>query len=205
MPLEKLMIATHNRPKAQEIAMILQTGLNDLPQEILCLADFPDAGEPEEEGTTYAENAAIKARAAVAATGLPALADDAGLEIDYLGGQPGLHSKRFAGVDTPFSIKMGHLLEKLRGVPDPHRSARFRCAVVIALPTGEQFLFEGSCEGRIAHSPRGSGGFGYDPIFFLPRFGCTMAELPTPFKNRISHRAKALGKAIAAIRAGLAR
>ncbi len=185
----KLVIATGNRKKGTEMAQILsETGL-----EILTLADFPGADQDvEETGSTYAENAAIKARAAVAATGLVCIADDAGLEIDALDGQPGLYSKRFLGEETPFPEKMRRILEMLRDVPDERRGARFNCAVALATPDGKLYECRGICEGRIAHEMRGEYGFGYDPIFLLPELGSHMAELPPEEKHKISHRGKAL-------------
>ncbi len=185
----KLVIATGNRKKGVEMAQILsETGL-----EILTLADFPGVdAEVEETGSTYAENAALKARAAVEATGLVCIADDAGLEIDALGGQPGLYSKRFLGEETPFPEKMARILEMLRDTPEDRRGARFNCAVAIATPDGQLFDCRGLCEGRIAHEMRGQYGFGYDPIFLLPQLGRHMAELSPDEKHRISHRGVAL-------------
>lgn len=160
--------------------------------ELLTLADYPQAPEPEETGTTYAENAAIKARSAAAFTGEWAVADDAGLEIDAMNGEPGLYSKRFAGEDTPFEEKIRIILETLAKTPDPGRGARFRCAIALASPGGDLFPFEATCEGRIAHQASGAGGFGYDPIFFFPELGCTMAELTANQKHDVSHRGKVL-------------
>ncbi|GBC93120.1 Non-canonical purine NTP pyrophosphatase [bacterium HR15] len=196
----RVVIASHNRAKSREIWQLLTEGLCDLPVEIGLLSDYPNAPLPDEYATTYKENAAIKARACAEFTGEIALADDAGLEIDALNGQPGLHSRRFAGEQTPFSVKMGLLLERLRAVPDERRTARFRCAVAIATPEGDLYTFEDTLEGRIAHAPRGQHGFGYDPIFYLPALGCTVAELPPEFKNRISHRAKVMRQAIPQLR-----
>lgn len=185
----QLVIATGNRKKGVEMATILaDTGL-----ELLTLADFPNVdAEVEETGVTYAENAELKARAAARATGRVCIADDAGLEIDALGGQPGLHSRRFLGEETPFPEKMAHILERLKDVPDAQRGCRFNCAVAIATPDGQVFHCGGICEGRVAREMRGSFGFGYDPIFLLPHLGKHMAELPPDEKHRISHRGKAL-------------
>ena len=166
-----------------------------MPITVLSLLDFPDVPETPETGTTFAENAELKAKAAAQATGLIALADDSGLEVDALGGQPGILSNRFAGPEATDQDKCMRILELLDGVPDEERTARFKAAVAIATPQGETVLVEGACEGRIAHEPRGDQGFGYDPIFYLPDLGLTMAELPASEKNRISHRAKALQKA----------
>ncbi len=196
----RVVIASHNRAKSREIVALLSEGLRDLPVEIQLLCDYPNAPVPEETESTYAGNAALKARACARFTGEVSLADDAGLEIDALDGQPGLHSRRFASERTPFTVKMGLILERLQAVPDERRTARFRCAVAIATPEGDLHLFEDTLEGRIAQAPRGQYGFGYDPIFYLPAFGCTLAELPPAFKNRISHRAKVLRQAIPTLR-----
>jgi XTP/dITP diphosphohydrolase len=161
--------------------------------ELVTAADLgislPDIAEV---GLTYAENALLKARAASRATGVTAIADDAGLEIDALGGDPGLRSRRFLGEGTPFSEKMRRILQLMKSVPDDGRSCRFRAAVAVVQPTGEQHLCFGVCEGRIARQARGSFGFGYDPIFFVPDLGRHMAELVPSEKHRISHRGQAL-------------
>lgn len=196
-----IVIASHNRSKSREIEQLLRAGLSDLPVEVRLLADYPNAPEPPDENAdTYVGNAVIKARACAAFTGAISFADDAGLEIDALGGKPGLHSRRFAGEETPFSEKMGVVLELLKDTPPERRTARFRCAVAIALPSGEVYTFEDTLEGRIADAPRGQAGFGYDPIFLVPNLGCTLAELPSEFKNRISHRAKVMRQAIPKLR-----
>lgn len=196
-----IVIASHNRSKSREIEQLLREGLADLPVEIRLLADYPDAPPaPEEDADSYVGNAVIKARACAAFTQAMSFADDAGLEIDALNGKPGMHSRRFAGEDTPFSVKMGLLLEMLREVPPERRTARFRCAVAIALPDGTTYTFEDTLEGRIADAPHGQAGFGYDPIFYVPALGCTLAELPPAFKNRISHRAKVMRQAIPCLR-----
>lgn len=189
--ISRLVIATHNRKKAGEMIQILGARFPDL--ELRTLADYPDAPEPEETGSSYAENAAIKATSAARATGEWAVADDAGLEVDAMGGEPGLYSKRFAGEDTPFSEKMAIILARLKDVPDAGRSARFRCCVALSQPAEDKpRIFEATCEGRIATAPSGAGGFGYDPIFWLPELGCTMADLTAAQKHEISHRGKVL-------------
>jgi XTP/dITP diphosphohydrolase len=194
--LNRLVIATHNRKKAGEMIQILSKRFPDL--EFRTLADYPHAPEPEETGTIYAENASIKAESAAAVTGEWSLADDAGLEIDALDGAPGLHSKRFEGEDTPFPEKMARILELLADVPESRRGARFRCCVALVPPNtpmreGQNTKhFEATCEGRIATEPSGAGGFGYDPIFYLPERGCTMADLSSEAKHAISHRGKVL-------------
>jgi XTP/dITP diphosphohydrolase len=194
MAVNRLFIATHNRKKAGEMETILGERLSGL--ELLTLADFPGAPEPDETGATYRENAAIKAASAAVYTDLPSLADDAGLEIDALGGAPGLYSKRFGGEKLPFPEKMARVLELLKDKPDEQRTARFRCVIAFVQPHQESAFqprfFEATCEGRIAQEPSGSGGFGYDPIFFLPEQGCTMADLTAEQKHQISHRGKVL-------------
>lgn len=188
----QLVVATGNPKKGQEMVTILgATGL-----EILTLADFPDADQDvPETGTTYQENAALKVRAAVASTGLVCISDDGGLEIDALDGQPGLHSKRFLGEETPFPEKMQIILERMRDVPPEKRGARFRCAVAVGTPDGAIYPCEGVCEGQIGTEMRGSYGLGYDPIFLLPALGRHMAELPPEVKHPLSHRGKALAQA----------
>lgn len=182
-------IATHNLKKGGEMLTILSRRLPWI--EFRTLVDYPSAPEPEETGATYAQNALIKAESAFRATGELSVADDAGLEIDALGGAPGLYSKRFAGLDVPFKEKMEIILREMDEVPANHRHARFRCCVAIAHAAGTE-VFEATCEGRIAREPSGGGGFGYDPIFFLPELGCTMADLTSDQKHAISHRGKVL-------------
>jgi len=160
--------------------------------EVVNLAAYPGAPEPDETGTTYAENAVIKAESAAAFTGEWCVADDAGLEIDAMPGELGVFSKRFAGEETPFPEKMKIILDRLKGVPDDQRAARFRVCVALAKTGQDTRAFEATCEGRIAHEPSGNGGFGYDPIFWLPEKGCTMADLTAEQKHAISHRGKVL-------------
>ena len=188
MSISRLVIATHNRKKAGEMVQTLTERFPAL--EIRTLADYEDAPEPEETGTTYRANAAIKSENAAMFTGEWCLADDAGLEIDAMNGEPGLYSKRFAGEDTPFPEKMSIILERLQGRDD--RGARFRCAVALTSPNGETRTLEAVCEGVIATDPSGNGGFGYDPIFWLPELGCTMADLTAEQKHQVSHRGKVL-------------
>lgn len=186
--MNKLVIASRNRGKIAEYGEMLR----DLPVEILSLADFPDLPEVRETGRTFRENALIKARAAAAATGLIALADDSGLEVDYLNGAPGVYSSRYAGPEQNDEANNRKLLAALEGVPMALRGARFRCVIAIVTPEGREFLSEGVCEGRISLAPRGRAGFGYDPLFLVPSLGKTFAELGPEVKNRISHRAQAL-------------
>jgi XTP/dITP diphosphohydrolase len=183
-----VVIATHNVKKAGEMRTIL--GRRFPAIEFRTLANYPGAPEPEETGDTYPENAAIKADSACAFTGELCIADDAGLEIDFMDGQPGVHSKRFAGEETPFPEKMRLILETLGDTEN--RGARFRCFVAIARPGHETELFSATCEGKISREPSGNGGFGYDPIFFLPEMECTMADLTAEQKHAISHRGKVL-------------
>lgn len=196
MFLLKIVLATKNEGKRQEFMDLLDR----LPLEIVSLAGWPEIEMPPETGTTFAENALLKARRAAAGTGLPALADDSGLEVDWLGGKPGIFSARFAGEDKDDRRNNTKLLELLAGVPSEKRTCRFRCALAIVTPAGKEWVVEGTCEGRVAFAPRGSGGFGYDPLFYLPEYDCTMAELPPEVKNRISHRARAVVKAIPILR-----
>lgn len=183
-----LVVATRNQKKLKE----LQELLADMPVEVRLISEFPDAPDVEETGITFAENAELKAVSAAQATGHVALADDSGLEIDALGGKPGVMSNRFAGPGASDSDKYMLVLNLMQGIPDEHRSARFRAAVAIATPEGEVVVVEGKCEGMIAHEPSGEGGFGYDPIFYIPELGKTMAQLGSDEKNRISHRGHAL-------------
>lgn len=192
--LSRLVIATHNRKKAGEMVQILSARFPGL--EIRTLADYPGAPEPDETGDTYAENAAIKAESGARFTGEWCLADDAGLEIDALGGAPGVHSKRFEGADTPFPVKIQKILEAMTETPESERGARFQCWIAFAAPPSlgrETTLLNAICEGRIATKPSGNGGFGYDPIFWIPQLGCTMADLTAEQKHAVSHRGKVLG------------
>lgn len=185
----RFVLATRNRKKGREMQEILSRP----GWEFVTLLDLdPDGEEVEESGCTYEENALIKARDATRRTGLPSIADDAGLEIDALDGQPGVYSRRFLGENTSFPEKMARILELLRDVPEERRTCRFRAAVAVVLPSGEEHLCHGVCEGRIGYEQRGHYGFGYDPIFYLPDLGKHMAELPPEEKHRISHRGKAL-------------
>jgi XTP/dITP diphosphohydrolase len=184
----RLVLATRNPGKVREISAIY----DHLGIAWLSLIDIPEVGNVAEEGATYAENAAAKARVVAVAAGLPALADDSGVEIDALGGAPGVRSARFLGERATDAERNARILQELDNVPDPRRTARYVAAVALALPDGSVRTFEGACEGSIARSPRGTGGFGYDPIFLAAGETRTMAEVPAEVKNRISHRARAL-------------
>ncbi len=185
-----LLIATQNPGKMREFRQLLAP-----LQANLC---FPsDLGmdiQVVEDGITYQENAHRKALAYVSASGLITLADDSGLEVDALDGAPGIRSARYASGHDADRVTV--LLSQLHNVPWEQRTARFRCVVVIAMPTGGFYNAEGICEGKIAFEPTGQGGFGYDPVFYLPGHDCTMAQLPAEEKNRISHRARAIEAAI---------
>jgi XTP/dITP diphosphohydrolase len=183
-----LVLATRNPGKVEELKALLA----DMDVNVLSLCDFPDLHEIEETGKTFAENAEIKATAVARIAGKLTLADDSGLEVDALGGQPGVQSARFGGPGASDRDKYRKLLDLLQGVPDEARAARFRAAVCIATPEGETVAVEGTCEGVIAREPAGQGGFGYDPIFYIAEHGQTMAEIPSDVKNRISHRARAM-------------
>ncbi|MCU0317055.1 MAG: RdgB/HAM1 family non-canonical purine NTP pyrophosphatase [Fimbriimonadaceae bacterium] len=190
MNLSRLVVATHNLKKAGEMVTILSLRFPEL--EILTLADYPSAPEPEEIGSTYGENATIKAESASRHTGEVCVADDAGLEIDALPGELGVFSKRFAGESTPFPEKMAAILDRMKDVPIEGRVARFQCSVALKDPSRDTEVFHAIREGVIAESPSGAGGFGYDPIFWLPEFNCTMADLTAEQKHAISHRGKVL-------------
>nr|WP_253264079.1 XTP/dITP diphosphatase [Geobacillus sp. DSP4a] len=162
--------------------------------DVKSLLDFPDVPDVEETGSTFAENARLKAEAISRRFGCPVIADDSGLVVDALGGRPGVYSARYAGEDKNDARNIAKLLHELEGVPMEQRTARFHCALAVAIPGRPTAVVEAACEGYIAEAPRGEGGFGYDPVFYLPEKGKTMAELTPEEKNEISHRAKALAK-----------
>ncbi len=187
----KIIFATGNAGKIKEIRMILA----DMDREVLSMRDAGICVDIVENGGTYEENAMIKARAVAAcreARDAIVLADDSGLEIDYLNGEPGVLSARYLGEDTPYSVKNACLIERLEGVPDEKRTARFVCAIAAVLPDGRELTTRAVIEGRIGYEERGDHGFGYDPIFYVPQFGRTTAELAEEEKNQVSHRGKAL-------------
>jgi len=186
----RILVASKNRAKASEIAQILTEEALNL--EVVSLADFSDVDLPPETGATFAENAVLKAKYAAAATGLPTVADDSGLEIDALDGQPGILSARYAGEGATDEDRYRKVLKLLAGTPLNERTARFRCAAAYADPGGTVIVAEGTCEGHIAGEPSGSGGFGYDPIFIPEGNTRTMAELAPREKHAISHRGRAL-------------
>lgn len=187
----KLVAATRNRGKLEEIADFLR----DLPLEVVSLLDFSGIPDIEETGATFEENALLKAQMVAAYTGNLTLADDSGLEVDCLRGAPGVYSARFAGEPASDERNNQKLLKLMEDVPPPERGARFVCVMALVLPDGNRYLARGRCEGMIAREPAGYKGFGYDPLFYLPQLGKTMAELDLAVKNRISHRARALTEA----------
>ena len=195
-PKPPLLVATRNAGKLAELAALLR----EAPYRLVSLDDAGLRFDVEETGATFAENATLKAAEYGRAAGLPALADDSGLEVDALGGAPGVRSARYAGEGAGDAERIALLLRNLAGRPHEARTARFRCAIAIALPDGAVSVVEGTVEGVITGQPRGDNGFGYDPIFYLPELGLTMAELPTPHKNRLSHRAAAARKAVVALK-----
>ncbi len=185
-----IILATHNLHKCQELAALLGDG----PWRLQTLEHFPDVTLPPETGATFEENATIKAQAVCAATGAWAIGDDSGLMVDALGGAPGVYSARYAGVPCHDARNNERLLLDLINVAPNERSARYVCVLALARPGAPICLVRGACEGVIASVPRGQGGFGYDPLFFLPEHHHTMAELSPEEKNRISHRARAAEK-----------
>ena len=188
-----LVVATLNRAKGVELLRLLA----DFPFALTLLADVPGATLPEETGQTYRENALLKARAASRQTGMRALADDSGLEVDALDGAPGLFSARYGGADLDDLGRIEKLLAALAGVPPERRTARFRSVVVLVNPQGRETIAEGVVEGVITGAPRGSGGFGYDPVFFYPPLGRTFGELSPAETDQVSHRARAISALLA--------
>jgi len=185
----ELVIATKNKHKVREILPVLEPlGV----QKVSTLIDYPEIHDIEETGTTFDGNASIKARTVCNHTGLPSLADDSGLEIDALNGEPGVYSARYGGPGLDDTMRNQLVLNKMSHVPDSERTGRFVCVMALAFPDGRIYTRTGTCEGLITREPRGTHGFGYDPIFYLEEHRKTMAELPLAEKNRISHRARAL-------------
>lgn len=184
----RIIFATGNAGKVKEIRMIMA----DTGMEVLSMKEAGIVADIIEDGATYEENALIKAREIAKYTDAIVMADDSGLEIDYLNKEPGVMSARYMGEDTPYSIKNANLIERLNGVEDKDRTARFVCAIAAVLPDGKELTTRATIEGRIGYEEKGDHGFGYDPIFYVPEFGKTTAELSEEEKNRISHRGKAL-------------
>lgn len=183
----RLLIATRNRGKLREYEQLLA----GLPVSLTYLDGEGITQEVEESGETFADNATNKAKEYARVSGLLTLADDSGLEVDALGGEPGVHSARYAGPQANDEDRYKLLMERMEGVPWEERGARFRCVIAVAEPEGEVYTAEGTVEGIIALAPRGEYGFGYDPVFYVPEHDGTMAQLPPEVKNRISHRAVA--------------
>jgi XTP/dITP diphosphohydrolase len=187
----KLLLATTNRGKLREYYQLLK----GLPFELASPADEGIDIAVDEKKKTFEENARLKAVTYSRLSGLVTLADDSGLEVDALGGGPGIISARFAGEQASDKDRIEHLLARLKDVSWEKRTARFRCAIAVATPEGETELCDGECQGLVAFEPKGGNGFGYDPVFYLPEFGKTIAELPLETKNQVSHRGKAARKA----------
>lgn len=188
--MKKIVIATKNQDKLREIKDILK----GIDADFLTMTEFQNIEEIEEDGYSYLENALKKSGVVSIHTGLPVLAEDSGLEVEALGGMPGLFSARYAGFNATDAQRVEKLLTELKGVPEGKRRAKYVCSAVFATPDGERFIAEGTVNGIILTEPLGSGGFGYDPIFYVPEYGKTMAELPLEVKNKISHRARAIGQ-----------
>jgi XTP/dITP diphosphohydrolase len=186
--MKKLIFATGNENKMKEIRMILA----DCGYEILSMKEAGIDVDIVEDGKTFEENATIKATAISKLAGCLVLADDSGLEVDAMDKAPGIYSARWQGEDTPYSIKNRKIIDNLKDVPEEKRTARFVCAIAAAFPDGRVVTRRGTIEGLIAHEPAGENGFGYDPIFYVPEFGKTTAELSPEEKNKVSHRGKAL-------------
>ena len=184
----RIIFATGNQGKMKEIREILQ----DLNTEVVSLKDIGLEADIEENGTTFEENALIKAKAIMELTGEVVMADDSGLEVDYLGKAPGVYSARYLGEDTSYTIKNNHIIKELEGVEGKDRSARFVSVIACVMPDGTTLTTRGTIEGVIGYEEKGENGFGYDPIFYVPECGCTTAELSLEEKNKISHRGKAL-------------
>ena len=182
------MFATTNQGKVKEVKMILK----DLGMEVLSLKDLNIQADIVEDGKTFEENAIIKAKAIAELTDCIVLADDSGLEVDYLNKAPGIMSARYMGEDTSYDIKNQAIIDQLADAKGPERSARFVCAIACVMPDGEIFTTRGTIEGKIGYKTEGTEGFGYDPIYYVPEFGCTTAQLTPEQKNKVSHRGKAL-------------
>ena len=183
----KLLLGTNNQGKVREYKSLLL----DLPCELVTLAEQGVTVAVNEAGESLEENARVKATTLAAESQLPTLADDSGLEVDALGGEPGRLSARYAGENASDRERVAYLLARLEGVPQEKRTARFRCVIALATPDGKVAFCSGECPGLITFAPRGKHGFGYDPVFYLPELEKTMAELPLSLKNRVSHRGKA--------------
>ncbi len=194
--MRKLLVATHNQGKVREYRELLV----ELPLEVTYLDAEGITLEVDETGTTFEENAVLKATTYAEVSGLWTWADDSGLQVDALGGAPGVYSARYAGEGATDADRYRKLLDALTGVSWDQRTARFRCTVALATPGGQVRTADGACEGIIAFGPAGENGFGYDPVFYMPEQNATMAQLPSELKNRVSHRARASEKAVGLLR-----
>ncbi len=186
--MKKIIFATSNEGKMKEIREIL----NGLDVELLSIKDAGINPDIEENGTTFEENAIIKAKAVLELTGEIVLADDSGLEVDYMNKEPGVYSARFMGEDTSYDIKNQYIIDQLKAASEEERTARFVCVIACAFPSGEVITKRATIEGFINHTISGENGFGYDPIFYVPQYQCTTAQMESDQKNEISHRGKAL-------------
>lgn len=184
----KIIFATSNENKMREIRMILA----DLPYEIVSLKEAGIQADIDENGSTFEENAMIKAKAICGMTGMITLADDSGLEIDYINKEPGVYSARYMGEETSYHVKNQALIDRLKDAEGEQRSARFVCVIAAAFPDGRIITTRGTIEGRIGYEEKGNNGFGYDPIFYVPEYNMTTGEMEPELKNKISHRGKAL-------------
>lgn len=186
--MKRIIFATNNADKVKEVKMLL----SELDLEIVTMKEAGIILDIDENGKTFEENAIIKARAVMEYSGEPAMADDSGLEVDFLNKEPGIYSARFLGEDTSYDYKNKYILDKLQDVPDEKRIARFVCAMALVVPDGKVITRTAAVEGRIANESSGENGFGYDPIFYVPAFSKTTAEMSPEEKNKISHRGKAV-------------
>lgn len=191
VPDRRIVLATRNEAKLAELRVILADTLADLNLDLVAVSDFPDVRDVVETGVTFEENARLKATTVADATGLPALADDSGLTVDVLGGAPGVFSARWSGRHGDDRANLDLLVSQLADVPEAHRGAAFVCAACLALPGGFAMVRQARLEGKLTHTPRGAGGFGYDPVLQVARDSRTSAELTPAEKNAISHRGKA--------------
>lgn len=186
--MSKIIFATTNENKMREIRMIM----GEAPFQFVSLKEENIKADIEENGTTFEENAIIKAKAICKMTGRITLADDSGLEVDYINKEPGIYSARYMGEETSYHIKNQSIIDRLKNAEGEQRSARFVCVIAAAFPDGRVFTTRGTIEGRIGYEEKGSNGFGYDPILYVPEYGMTTGEMPLELKNQISHRGKAL-------------
>lgn len=188
--MKKIIVATGNEGKMREIRMIMK----NLDIELVSLKEAGIEADIEENGTTFEENAIIKAKAIMELTGAVVMADDSGLEVDYINKEPGVYSARYLGKDTPYSVKNKNIIDRLVEAKGEERSARFVCAIAVAFPDGRILTSRGVIEGFIGYEEKGTNGFGYDPIVYVPEYGMTTGEMDPDFKNSISHRGKAIAK-----------